>query len=278
MSAARQFLPPVFISHGAPTLVMTPSPERDFLSGFGQQLPKPSAILVISAHWDLAAVRVLSVEAPPTVHDFYGFPAPLYQLQYPAPGAPSLAEEVIGLLNAAGFNAEAEDARGLDHGVWAPLSLMYPAADIPVTQISINARKSPYYHWRLGRALGGLPEKGVLVMGSGALTHNLRDCVLHDAGADAPELPYVHEFSQWVAEHLEAGQLEALLGYRERAPGATRAHPTDEHLLPLFTAMGAAGVSWSAQRVYHSVMHVGLAMDHYVFNASSALQGRTAFN
>lgn len=278
MSVGRQLLPPVFISHGAPTLAITPSPERTFLSGFGQQLPRPSAILAISAHWDLPEVRVLGAEAPPTVHDFFGFPPPLYQLQYPAPGAPRLAEEVTELLNEAGFNAALECTRGFDHGVWAPLCLMYPAADIPVTQISINGRKSPYYHWRLGRALSGLPGKGVLVMGSGALTHNLRDCVLHDEASGAPVLPYVHEFSQWVAEHLQTGQLEAMLGYRERAPGATQAHPTDEHLLPLFTALGAAGVSWSARRVHHSVMHVGLAMDHYVFNASSARQGETAFS
>ena len=264
-----QPLPAVFISHGAPTLALEASPEQRFLAGFAARLGRPSAIVVVSAHWDTEGLRVLGGTAPQTVHDFYGFPRALYELRYPAPGAVSLATEVVELLNEAGFNAALDLDRGFDHGVWSPLLLMYPAADVPITQISINARKSPYYHWRLGRALCSLRAKGVLVLGSGAITHNLADCRLHGAPVAAEPLPYVTAFADWIAAQLASGQLEALLAYRERAPAATRAHPSDEHLLPLFTALGAAGVSWTAERVHRSVMHEGLAMDHYLFSASS---------
>lgn len=221
---------------------------------------------------------MLGAESPTTLHDFFGFPAPLYALRYAAPGASRLAHDVVALLREAGFNAELDLVRGFDHGVWAPLMLMYPEARIPVTQISINARKSPYYHWRLGRVLGALRGQGVLVLGSGAVTHNLRDCVLHDGWPMGSDPDYVRVFSAWVAEQLRAGQIEALLAYRERAPNAVCAHPTDEHLLPLFAAMGAAGVAWTAERVHHSVMHRALAIDHFVFNASSGIAGPTVFS
>ena len=278
MPELAQPLPAVFISHGAPTLALEVSPERQFLAGFAARLGKPAAILVISAHWDSPQVGVLGGQAPSTVHDFYGFPRALYELQYPAPGAAGLAAEIVDLLKEAGFNAALDVERGFDHGVWTPLLLMYPQADVPVTQISINARKSPYYHWRLGRALSSLRSRGVLVVGSGSITHNLADCRLHGARDNATGLPYVTDFADWLAAQLANGQLEALLGYRERAPGAVRAHPTDEHLLPLFTALGAAGVSWSAERVHASVMHEGLAMDHYLFSASSGASCQPAFS
>ena len=278
MSEPAQPLPTVFISHGAPTLALEVSPEQRFLAGFAKRLGKPSAILVISAHWDSAEVRVLGGKAPSTVHDFYGFPRALYELQYPAPGADSLAGEVVDLLNEAGFNAALDPERGFDHGVWSPLLLMYPHAEVPVTQVSINAHRSPDYHWRLGRVLCSLRARRVLVVGSGAMTHNLADCRLHDATDSAVRLPYVTAFADWIAEQLASGQLESLLGYRDRAPAATRAHPTDEHLLPLFTALGAAGEPWAAERVHCSVMHQGLAMDHYLFSAPSGPSCQPAFS
>lgn len=271
-------LPSMFISHGAPTLVLEDAPARRFLSGFAGTIDKPRAIVAVSAHWLTDEVRVLGNAAPETVHDFSGFPAPLYDLRYPAAGAGLLAGEIRDTLAKAGFEAELDLERGYDHGVWMPLQLMFPAADIPVTQVSINPHKSPLYHWRLGRALAGLRAKGVLVMGSGSMTHNLQDFRALRADSACPAVDYAEAFTEWVAGVLAAGDLDALLGYRQNAPEAVRAHPTDEHLLPLFTALGAAGVAWNAQRVHHSFMHGVIAMDSYLFNSSSGASRGTSLH
>jgi len=271
-------MPSVFVSHGAPTLALDDVPARRFLAGLGATLGRPRAIVMVSAHWEADEVRVTAAERPGTIHDFFGFPAPLYDLRYPAPGAVELAHELVALLSAAGYGAEADPARGYDHGAWVPLSLMYPAADVPVLQVSINPERPPAYHWRLGRALGALRASGVLVIGSGSMTHNLQDFRRQRHDVDAPVEAYAQDFCEWFAGHLATGDLEALLAYRERAPAASRAHPSDEHLLPLYVALGAAGVSWSAERVHHGFMHGAIAMDCYLFQSVRAGAPTANFN
>lgn len=271
-------VPALFVSHGAPTLLVTDSPARRFLSGLGARFDgqqRPRAIVVVSAHWETAEPQLLANPAPETIHDFYGFPAELYAHRYPSPGAPALAERILALLQAAGYPARLDPARGLDHGAWVPLSLMFPAADIPVIQLSINPRRSPLDHWRIGRALRPLGHEGVLVVGSGALTHNLQEWMTQRYRLDAPSLPYVETFSDWLADRLGAGDLESVLGYRELAPAAVRAHPSEDHLLPLFVALGAAGLSWSAQRAHASIEYGVIAMDTYLFQVSTARPSST---
>jgi len=275
---ADQPMPTVFVSHGAPTLVLDDGPARRFLAGLGTTLGRPRAVVIVSAHWEADEVRVTGAERPATIHDFFGFPAALYELCYPAPGAVALAGELVGLLAAAGYGAVADPDRGYDHGAWVPLSLMYPAADLPVLQVSINPARSPAYHWRLGRILGALRASGVLVIGSGSMTHNLQDFRRQRDAVDSPVEPYAEDFTAWFADHLAGGDLDALLAYRERAPAAARAHPSDEHLLPLYVALGAAGVSWSAERVHYGFMHGAIAMDCYLFRSVRAQASTTNFN
>jgi 4,5-DOPA dioxygenase extradiol len=268
--ARGPLLPSLFISHGAPTLPLDDVPARHFIKGLGARLGRPRAVLVVSPHWESEQLCVTGAPAPATIHDFFGFPAPLYALRYPAPGAPALAGRVVELLGAAGYAASVDPARGLDHGAWVPLMLMYPAADVPVLQLSVNPARTPGWCWRLGRALAGLRAEGVLVIGSGSMTHNLGDFRARRDEADVAVEPYAEAFADWFADALGRGDLEALLDYRARAPAARRAHPTDEHLLPLYVALGAAGVSWSAERVHRSFTFGSIAMDAYLFHTDRA--------
>jgi len=255
-------LPALFISHGAPTFALEPGEAGRALATLARSLPVPRAILVASPHWTTPALALTGNLQPPTIHDFGGFPEPLYELRYAAPGAPDLAERTIGLLAEAGLDARAEPRRGLDHGAWVPLLHMYPDANIPVVQISMPAHRSPHYFHELGRALAPLRDEGVLIVGSGSITHNLYEFTgRHEATA-----PYVTAFTTWIADTLAADDVEALLDYRHRAPHATRAHPTDEHLLPLMFARGAAGEHAKARRLAQQDIRYGmLAMDTYVF-------------
>lgn len=254
-------LPSLFISHGAPTLALEPGRTGAALTALGRDLPRPQAILVASAHWETARPAASIAAHPETIHDFVGFPDELYRMTYPAPGAPDVARQAKDLLDAAGIGADLDAGRGLDHGAWVPLRFLYPAADIPVTQLSIQPRLTPAHHYRLGEALRPLRRAGVLIVGSGSLTHNLRE--LHMSGA-RPE-PYAVEFQDWVYNAVGANDVAALLDYRRRAPQAARAHPTDEHLLPLFVALGAAGDSDSARRINDEITYGALAMDAYAF-------------
>ena len=255
---------PLFLSHGAPSLALDDGPAHQFLRQLGRELPRPEAILVISAHWSTAAPAVTGGEAPATIHDFYGFPDALYELRYPAPGEPALADEVRGRLAAAGFDCGVDEDRGLDHGAWVPLLLMYPQADIPVVQLSLQTRLDPAHHHAVGRTLAGLSENGILVLGSGGVVHNLGR--LGPPGSPAP--PWATDFETWVTEHVEAGDADALLDYRTRAPAAATAHPTEEHLLPLFTALGAAGAGARGRPLHRSFDYASLAMSCYAFDAA----------
>lgn len=253
--AARQF-PSLFVSHGSPMLAVdVTQPAHGFLRNLGDTLPRPESILVISAHWETAASRVTGAMHLDTIHDFYGFPAPLYELRYPAPGSHDLAKEVAHLLGPA---AGVDLVRGLDHGAWVPLLLMYPQHDIPVLQLSLQTSLGPAHHLKIGEALNPLREQGVLIIGSGGTTHNLRE-YFHPAGDQQP----YEDFAAWLHEVLTHRDRDALLDYRRRAPQAARNHPTEEHFLPLFVALGAGGSQ--VKRLHHSFDRT-LCMDAYIFD------------
>lgn len=257
--------PTIFVSHGSPMLALTDSPARRFLQGLGDSLPRPQAIAVVSAHWETRDAPAVSLAVQPeTMHDFGGFPQALFAMRYPAPGSPEVAERAAALFAAAGIPVGRSATRGLDHGAWVPLSLMYPDADVPVLQISIVHGASPVQHVQLGAALQALREEGVLVLASGSLTHNLYE--LRGLPVDAPAPAWVSGFGAWMRDKLLANDLAALLDYRRMAPLAEKNHPTEEHLLPLFVAMGAAGAGAKAELLHTSVEHGVLAMDAYAFH------------
>jgi 4,5-DOPA dioxygenase extradiol len=255
--------PALFISHGAPSIGLDPSPARDFLAGLGGAYQRPRAILVISAHYDARRPTLTSGAQPETIHDFGGFPDELYRMTYPAPGDPVLAAEIAALLRDAGFDAGGDPARGLDHGAWVPLRLMYPDADIPVVQLSINMAETPEWHFRLGAALAPLRERGVLIIGSGSLTHNLRAVFSGGFRIDSPPPPWVTDFADWMDKRLETGDTDGVLHAVEKAPHGRDNHPTMDHILPLFVAMGAGGNT--ARRIHHSTTYGALRMDAYAF-------------
>lgn len=254
--------PSIFISHGSPALVGEDIPARGFLAGLGREIGRPAAILVASAHWETQAPRASTAKAPETIHDFYGFPEALYQLRYPAPGAPETAARAIELLRGAGFAAGADSTRGLDHGAWSPLMLIYPEADIPVAQISIQPVLGAAHHISLGRALAPLRADNVLVLGSGGAVHNLAALERHRH--DAPP-DWTRRFDDWLTDALETGDEEALADYRRRAPDARLAHPRDEHLLPAFVAYGAGGAGVRGRVLHRSFAHGSLSMAAYAF-------------
>ena len=258
-------LPALFISHGSPMLAIEDSPARRFLLELGNTLPRPRAIVVASAHWETSGGPAVSLAPQPeTIHDFGGFPPALFAIQYPARGAPEVAGRAAALLEQAGYAVARSLDRGLDHGAWVPLRLMYPQADIPVTQLSVLRGESPAAHLALGAALSALRDDGVLVIGSGSLTHNLHE--FRGQGIAAPVPGWVSEFGDWMHAMLRQNQRAALLDYRRQAPHAARNHPSEEHLLPLFVAMGAGGEAAQAKRLHASYEYGVLAMDVYAFS------------
>jgi 4,5-DOPA dioxygenase extradiol len=255
-------LPVLFLSHGSPMHAIQPGAAQEAWQRIARELPRPKAILIASAHWETDVPALTGAAVPETIHDFYGFPRPLYEIRYPAKGDPGLAARTLGLLNDSGFKAGIDEDRGLDHGAWSPLLHMYPEADVPVVQIAVQTHLGPKHHIEVGRALAPLAGEGVLVIGSGHMTHNLRD---RAAGGPAP---YAVRFQAWVKERIEARALDELADYRSLSQDGARAHPTDEHLLPLFFALGAAAEKYKAERLHDGIETSALAMDAYRFNAS----------
>ncbi|KAL2237828.1 4,5-DOPA dioxygenase extradiol [Sesamum indicum] len=259
-----------FISHGSPTLSIDDSlPARHFLKAFQQRVfpEKPNSILVVSAHWETKDPAVNAVHGPSdTIYDFYNFPKLMYQLKYPAPGAPELAIKVKKLLEEAGFERVYEDKKhGLDHGAWVPLMLMYPDADIPVCQLSVQTEMDATYHYNLGRALAPLKKEGVLIVGSGSATHNLRTM----QGINDSVASWAAEFDNWLKESLLSGRFEDVNHYEEKAPFAKLAHPRPEHFYPLHVAMGAAGVNPKAELIHDSWTNYTLSYASYKFTEST---------
>jgi 4,5-DOPA dioxygenase extradiol len=262
-------MPSLFLSHGAPTLPLTDAPARAFLNELGDLFARPKAILVISAHWETSVPTVGAVDRNEIIHDFSGFPRALYELRYPAPGSPSVAARVSDLLRAAEFDCNIDRRRGLDHGAWVPLLLMYPQADIPVLQLSVQPHLGPKHHLLVGRALAPLRKEGVLIIGSGSLTHDLSEFRGHGPNDPAPD--WVNGFADWFDCALTTGQTDDLLDYRRQAPFAIKNHPSEEHLVPLYAALGAAGGNARAERLHASSTYGVLRMDVYAFQAPGDL-------
>lgn len=257
-------LPTLFLSHGSPMHALSPGVVGDAWAALGERIDRPDAILMCSAHWETALPMVTGNRKPETIHDFGGFPKALYEIRYPAPGAPALAARVIELLKDARITAGIDGCRGLDHGAWVPLRWMYPHADIPIIQLAVQPGRGTAHHVELGRALTALRDENVLIVGSGHTTHNLRDWMGH-RGNDEP-LPYAVEFARWLDATLVAHDEPSLIEYRDRAPYATRAHPTEEHFLPLFVAYGAATPGESIERIVDGYENGALARDSYLFH------------
>ena len=255
--------PTLFLSHGSPMLAVQQSAAGRFLDGLGRQLPTPRAIVVASAHFAAAPTHVGAAALPHTIHDFGGFPPELYALRYPAPGLPALAHDIARRLQAAGIAVNVAAEHGLDHGVWVPLLRMYPEADIPVVPLSVDPRGDARAHIALGRAIADLRNDGVLVIGSGGFVHNLGDLDWRNPGA--PLATWAADFSEWMRERLRANDLDALADWQARAPNAKRAHPTVEHLMPLFVALGAAGDAPTMRPLHQSHELGTLALDAFAF-------------
>jgi 4,5-DOPA dioxygenase extradiol len=257
-------LPTLFISHGAPTFALEPGQLGAELTRLGKDLPTPQAILVFSPHWMTSGLAVGTNPRPQTIHDFGGFPRALYSLQYEAPGCPEMAERAMTLLKGQGLEPKADGEMGLDHGTWVPLMHLYPQAQIPVFQVSMPSRLDQNGAWALGQALAPLRDEGVLLVGSGSLTHNLYEVRFNDEKSDV----YAREFSAWVEDAVARGDGEAVRDTILKAPHARRAHPTPEHLWPLMFAAGAAQVNGKiqGQKIPGGILHGVLSMDSYCFN------------
>lgn len=252
--------PVLFVSHGSPMLAVEPGRTGAALAAWVQTLPeRPRAILVVSPHWRGAGLAVSTRGQQEAWHDFGGFPPELYTLEYGAPGSPELAARIRRLLAESDLPVQDDPARPLDHGAWVPLRYLYPQADIPVVQLALDARLDARGQYALGRLLSPLRDEGVLIIGSGSLTHNLR----HVQPPGSAPLPYVGPFQDWYARHLAEGNLETLMDWQREAPGAMQAHPHDDHLMPLYVALGAGGLP--ALRLNDEVSYGALAMDAYQF-------------
>jgi 4,5-DOPA dioxygenase extradiol len=251
--------PSLFISHGAPNLVLYESPTRDFLSALGGSLPRPKAILIMSAHFETPEPTFEAGEHPGMIYDFGGFEPELYQMTYPAPGAPDVAARALALAQNAGLASQIATGRGYDHGTWVPLRLLYPQADIPVATLSVQPQLGGAHHLALGRALAPLREEGVLIIGSGGATHNLRAFF----GGDRDTAPWVKSFNEWLFARAEAGDEQAIAHWR-LGPDALKNHPTPEHFQPFPFAFGAGGPGAKGKRLFHD--YVGpISLDTYAF-------------
>jgi len=257
----------LFLSHGAPNMALHDTPVRKFMVDLGNSYPKPDAIIAVSAHFETTGAVVVSDPNPGMIYDFRGFEQELYNVNYPAPGNPELAQEVTDLVQSSGLPVRVLAERGFDHGTWVPFSLVWPQADIPIVQLSIDPDESAEYHYRLGRALAPLAARNILVVGTGNITHNLQALF---AGDKSPEFidkvrGWVDEFLNWVDSELDSGNSANLLEFKEKAPYWRENHPTDEHFLPIFVAMGAAGKDFAARKIHESVTYDFLAMDAWEF-------------
>lgn len=259
-------LPAVFVSHGAPTLVLeSDDPTHIFLRGLGKALGTPRGVVCVSAHWEAPQPSLTGAAAPSTIHDFYGFPDALYALRYGAPGDPALAERVRALCDAAGLPARVDPRRGLDHGAWVPLSLLFPHADVPALQLSVQSRSGAAHHAALGRALAPLRYDGILILGSGGATHDLRRLAWRE-GPDAPVPADVAAFEAWLVARVEAGETSALIDWIARAPNPEANHPTPEHFLPLFVPLGSAPVGTKGRVLHRAFAYGALSMAAFAWD------------
>ncbi|PXF45974.1 4,5-DOPA dioxygenase extradiol [Gracilariopsis chorda] len=244
-------------------MVLSNTPGRKFLSTLSSRYSKPRAAVVISAHFETSDAGVVTDPAPQTIYDFGNFDQRLFGIKYPAPGHPKLADEVFNLISDAGISVSKVAKRGFDHGIWVPLSLVWPEADVPIVQLSIDPEQGPNYHYHIGRALRSLPKQNIAVIGTGNISHNLP--VLLSSGRnqqrDAEFKRRVQNFLEWFDAEIDANNVDNLLSYRDRAPFSSDNHPTDDHLLPLYAAMGAAGDKFKGTKIHQSFDFGVLAMN-----------------
>lgn len=261
MTARRSVL---FVPHGSPMFALHPGAAGAAMSQIAAALDTPRAIVVVSPHWETALPTVGTATQLATIHDFGGFDPRLYEMQYPATGCPEVAAQVMAALQAAGLPVAQDAQRGLDHGAWVPLRQMFPDADIPVVPLSMQSHQGPEHAYRVGQALASLAEQNILIMASGNITHNLRDFMMVSMqGGTTPT--YVQAFADWIHTHMVQRDVPGLLAYRQQVTGQ-RAHPTDEHLLPLFTALGAAGEGAQPEAFFRGISDHVIAMDGYTFH------------
>lgn len=256
-------LPVLFLSHGSPMHALEPGAAGRAWEALGRTLPRPRAVLMASAHWETSVPMLTGNPKPQTIHDFGGFPAELFALRYAASGEPALATRAVALLKGAGITAGVDGCRGLDHGAWVPLRWMFPEENVPVVQVSVQPELGTEHHVALGRALAPLLKEDVLIIGSGHTTHNLRDWIANPRREEP--LRYAQAFSEWLGDRLAAHDTDALIGYREQAPDAARAHPSEEHFLPLHVAWGAAGDNPRVEKIVGGFEAGALSMDSYAF-------------
>lgn len=249
--------PAVFVSHGSPMTALDKGPYARALAEFGKSV-HPQAIAVISAHWQESGIRIGAGARPELIYDFGGFPAELYQIKYEAPGSPELAAELAVELKRAGFETGLDTQRGWDHGVWVPLRLMFPEARIPVVEISLPMRWTPEELYKVGNVLGGLRSKGVLVLGSGGIVHNLR--MMNSRDRSAPTEGWAQDFQDWVKQRIAGRELEILFRYEELAPNVKWAVPTPEHFAPLFPVIGASGEEARLVSIFEGFEHGNISM------------------
>ncbi|MCX7218851.1 MAG: class III extradiol ring-cleavage dioxygenase [Burkholderiales bacterium] len=261
-------LPTLFVSHGAPDYALAPGLAGAQLSAAALELPRPKAVLIISPHWTTRELRVSTAARPATIHDFGGFDPALYDLQYPVNGHPILAQRALDLLQEAGWPVAADESRGLDHGAWVPLRYLYPDADVPVFQVSMPASLQAASALALGRALAPLADEGVLIVGSGSLTHNLYEF----RHGQTDEAPYARQFTAWIRDAVQAGDAVRLSSALQLAPHALRAHPSSEHFLPLLIAVGAAQKTLPVTVLPGGIRHGVLSMESYVFGRALQLE------
>lgn len=260
-------MPVVFVSHGAPDALLKAPDTVGVWQEIGKRIPEPEGILVVSAHWETSVPTVSLATLPETIHDFSGFSPELHRMQYPVPGAPALAERAVSLLSSAAITPALHPDRGLDHGAWVPLSVMFAQAQVPVTQLSLT-RQDAAAHFALGRALAPLRDEGVLIVTSGAITHNFGWLDWHASNTSA-SFAKALKFADWVGAQLAAKNIPALIDYRS-APYGAEAHPSEEHILPLLVALGAAGDELSEQ-YRPAFAYGGLAMDAYAWGLQKQL-------
>jgi len=266
-------MPVLFIGHGSPMNAIADNDYTRTLEDLGRRLPRPRAVLCISAHWMTEGTWITHQAHPRTVHDFYGFPKPLFDIQYPAPGDPALAEDIRARVTGMHINLD-DEQWGFDHGAWSVLRHIYPAADVPVLQLSLHMERGPDYHFAAGRALAALRDQGILIVGSGNIVHNLR---LIQWQPDAPPYPWAVEFDEWVKAKLAADDVAALVSHATASESGRLAIPTPEHWYPFLYALGAAApgerpvtVFDGLQNASISMRSIGFGLDAYASTAASA--------
>ncbi len=252
-------LPVLFVSHGSPRVLQIEAEDTRSLRKLSEQVPRPQAIVVVSAHWIDSPVGISNSEQLGTIHDFGGFADELYQKQYPARGDTALSQRIADLFSKRGIEARLDDSRGLDHGAWVPLMLMYPEADIPVVQVSLPAG-SLQQQVEMGEALQALRDEGVLIMGSGGSLHNLSEM-----NATGITDPWATDFEEWLRQSIEENQFDNLISPEKFPADFQRAHPSIEHYVPIIVAWAAAGRHQPGKRIHHSFAYGNLGMSHYLF-------------